>query len=718
MTTFANGILLSILALGTALIVPLDVFGEEIEVNSIAFENTTIIEFTNIGTKDIETFRMWLGSDFEFESFKTEKGWTGQKTPQGLIIFTSTDPLKPGETVKFGVKTNNPKPGLNWKTLDENDEQISIGKTLSKDLEKYEEKSKTDEKPPEVNTEETKTTTGILDESIFRIIPEKPSSGSTIRVTGEKFTPMEQFEFYLDDKKITDFETNDGGRFMMTVKIPENQQAERVNFIVKDDYGMEKQVSIRLSQTESRVPETEIVELTISGINEVFHRGEHLEISGTAQPGSAITVTVINPNGVVITTEPADVDQKGVWKLSKPIIVPFDAPFGKYTAEISDGRSTITREWSLESSKIIDIVAEKQKFAPGDLMKFSGTAVPDKQISFILSDPVGKEITSSVEQTDQSGFVSFEYQTSETSIKGTYTLIITQEEEKEITYAGLGELAEIPVNLVFDKLNYKTNESPVITFTGQPFDIVNLLIIDPGDKQKGDIITITLGPEASAKYTLDVTGYSNGVYTAVASKGNAKSSVIFSVGLQVGSGEIQINTTKLEYSPGDPVLVLGETGADALITLSLLDPEGTEILTREIPSDKYGKIADDTIKIPIDAEAGIWKIRATSGANFDNVEIEITKVKEEGLIVSVPSITTLPAIGKVVNIKVIGAQQTVVLEIISEDGTVLEKLEVKASSSGEVSTPWPVPKDTPLGTYTIKVKDSVKTAETTFTLEK
>ena len=70
---------------------------ESVDAKSTAFEETTIIEFENTGDTPINTFRMWLGSDFNFKSFKTERGWTGEKTPQGVIIFTSEEFVMPGE---------------------------------------------------------------------------------------------------------------------------------------------------------------------------------------------------------------------------------------------------------------------------------------------------------------------------------------------------------------------------------------------------------------------------------------------------------------------------------------------------------------------------------------------------------------------------------------------------------------------------------------------
>jgi hypothetical protein len=108
---------------------------------SVGFEKTTIVEFENTGGTDVQTFRLWLGSDFSFKSFKTEKGWTGQKTPQGVLVFTTEIPVKPGESVKFGIKTDKEKPGINWKALDKKDEQIEIGKTLVSDLPEPEKKT-------------------------------------------------------------------------------------------------------------------------------------------------------------------------------------------------------------------------------------------------------------------------------------------------------------------------------------------------------------------------------------------------------------------------------------------------------------------------------------------------------------------------------------------------------------------------------------------------
>ncbi len=102
---------------------------EGISVNPIGYENTIIVEFENNSDSKIKTVRMWPGGEITFESFKSEPGWGGGKYSDGkLIIFTATNTLNPGESVKFGLVTSEKIDGINWKVLDQNDNEIDMGK--------------------------------------------------------------------------------------------------------------------------------------------------------------------------------------------------------------------------------------------------------------------------------------------------------------------------------------------------------------------------------------------------------------------------------------------------------------------------------------------------------------------------------------------------------------------------------------------------------------
>ena len=97
-----RGVFLSIalLCLAVAIIIPINAYAiETINTKSFSFEETSIVEFTNNGKEEVNSFRIWLDSDVNFKSFKTENGWIGEKTPQGVIIFTSSESVKPGESI-------------------------------------------------------------------------------------------------------------------------------------------------------------------------------------------------------------------------------------------------------------------------------------------------------------------------------------------------------------------------------------------------------------------------------------------------------------------------------------------------------------------------------------------------------------------------------------------------------------------------------------------
>ena len=402
---FSNkGILLSLILIASIFTITnfSEIYAQEqsVTAKSIGFEETTIIEFqNNDNTSEIETFRIWLGSDFNFKSFKTERGWTGEKTPQGVIIFTTANPMKPGEIVKFGVKTDKPKPGINWKALTENNQQIAVGKTLVSES----------SSPSNQNTGVSSEGDGVFTDSTFRLIPEKPSVGSSIRVTGDNFGANQKLDFYIDAKKIQSFDTDGNGHFIFTSAIPENQNPERVDFKIIDSNGNEKSISLRIGEEEDRMTSSENIPLTLNPTPPVVYRGDEVTVTGTGLPGSTITGTIKNEDGEVTTTIAIDVDLEGNW--SYDALIPIDAPFGVYSSEITDGTEVLDRTWTVASSKVIEIFPMKIKFEPGETIAFNGTAKPNEELEIVVEDPQGTEFYSEIINVGSSGEVDIDFST-------------------------------------------------------------------------------------------------------------------------------------------------------------------------------------------------------------------------------------------------------------------------------------------------------------------
>ncbi|NIP61427.1 MAG: biofilm-associated protein [Nitrosopumilaceae archaeon] len=673
---------------------------ELIDAKSTAFEKTTILEFTNEGNTEIAMFRIWLGSDIDFKSFKTEEGWVGKKTPQGVIVFTSSETIRPGESIKFGVKTDKTKPGINWKALDKDDNQLKIGKVLPTDL------SEQAPEPPKSESEG-----GILSSSVFRLIPEKPNVGSTIRVIGNNFGPTEELEFFIDKQKLETFETDENGKFVITTKIPSTVSADRVDFIIKDSTGNQKDVSLRLGEGEE-VLKAEDIKLTTREIPSSVYRGEDIKITGTAPLGSTVTINIKDQNDKIVTTNVVEANQRGEWSYTKT--VGMDLDLGKYVLEIISKKDKITKTLEIETSKNIQVSPIRIKFTPGDTIKFNGTGIPNQQIELILEDPQGNEVSSNVLDLDESGKFEFEYPTIVSTTEGTYALFAIQGNEETVALAGLGQLPAEHMTIRMNKLNYDSNENATMRIHGPASSTLNLIITDPSNKEK-ETDVIQLGPQGWSDYELSLSGYSSGAYSAVVTRGGSQASETFTVGLQTGSGDIKIRTTKEEYKPSDPILVLGTSNKNVLLTLMLIDPDGEQIQQRETFTNKEGILSEDNFRVPTNAKPGTWTVRAESGANYATTEFSVNPSQEEGVTVWIAD-TSHSDGNTFFTFQGVNAEgRTIVLTIISPQEEVVDELSFPSKENGDFRVVWMVPPETPSGTYKVMVEDAQKnTAEDTF----
>jgi len=188
---------------------------EVISVNAKGYENTIIIEFENESASKIKTIKVWPGGEVTFTSFKSEPGWGGGKySDSKLLIFTATNTLNPGESVKFGLVTDEKVNAINWKALDRNDNDVDKGKIsiqviseTSSDI--LEEESKEVEQAKEIGSELYGTK---------KFIPEQIRLGSDIRLVGSGFGSEKNLKLYDKTKLIQ--------KIQKTSKILENRANE------------------------------------------------------------------------------------------------------------------------------------------------------------------------------------------------------------------------------------------------------------------------------------------------------------------------------------------------------------------------------------------------------------------------------------------------------------------------------------------------------------
>lgn len=703
---FVKGVLIAILLVSASFFtfnVPqISAASELVTVTATSHDQVTVVEYKNDEGNifDITSVVLEVDKGGNFKSFKTERGWIGKKTDSDTITFTSTIPIKPGQSAKFGVKTEKSNPVFNWKAFDEEGGELGSGGITTESQKETQRETETPVTEP----------AGIMERSTFKIIPDTPRAGSTLRIIGENFAPKEKLDFYINDFKIDSFVSDGDGNFILSTKIPENQLADRADFIIKDQKGNQKSVSLRIQGASSRIIKD--VTLTVN-TDSVYHRGEEKIISGTAAPSSTLTISISNSESQVLTTYTVKADGSG--KYSTPHRVPSDRAFGEYTITITDGKDTVVHKYVLETTQKINLSPLKEKYDPGETVTINGTAIPDKEIELIIQDPSGMEVYSKNIQVGPNGTLTFNYTLDSSVREGTYVLFATQGTEFATVLIGVGQFPSPPLIATMDSLNYKTTENPKINIVGPPSATVNLIIIDPSDKQKFTD-SLSLGTDGYRTYTFNLTGYTSGIYTAVISRGNVHVENKFSVGLQTSTGPITLRTLQETYQPGDSILLIGDSNPNVIITLSLTDPNGVKVKTQDVFTDKKGTFSSFIFRIPSSAQAGVWKIEAGSGVNHVSKDLTVTQNTEDNITIQLDKSSY--SVDEIVQISGSGVSvsHTVIIKVL-KDGTEITELSITSTGIGSYSTIWKIPTDLVPGTYTIKVVDGSKSAETTLTVQ-
>ncbi len=662
----------------------------DLEVSTVG--GSVLVQFTNISDETVDRLVVWFESEHTFESHVTEPGWGVRDRPSAITLSGT---LEPGESFRLGVKFEGDEPMLAWQAIADGAE-VGRGWILprSTGVAAGEDDGKDDGEPAAISQ------AGVLPESAFRTIPEKPGTGSVIRLVGSGFGPSQDLELAVGGMRMTTLVTDGSGSFVATRTIPDDLDG-RVNFVITDSDDNSVQISLRLEEAPAVAVQHVETALAIDDIEEPYYRGEYLRVSGTARPISTITATVYTPEGSAATALTVDVGHDGSWSLDDRVVIPASMPDGRYVIVASDGFSTVQKSWQVESSEVIALAAAQIVFDPGDPIVFAGTAIPNEDIHFILQDPDGNELGRDSVRVGATGIVQWEYPTSPNSRQGTYTLIAIQGEEQEFFYAGLGGVVEIPVNIVFDKINYRSSDTPSITITGDPRSTVTLLILDRADDVVHQNDAITIQADGRVAYELDLSDISSGVYTAIVQKGISQADYKFGIDLSTTAAVMSIST-KPDYVPGEPILILGTTDRNVVVTVTLIDPDGRAVQSVTTVVDDSGEFTERRLRVPIGADIGKWSVRAASGPSSDTSELFVQAETGGGLSVFVEERGSLRAI------MVTGATGThVTVKILDGENQVGTDQRLPVTGGGTAQIPWSIKIP---GVYTIVVEDGENTA--------
>ena len=679
-------------------------FADEVIAISTGFEDSTILELKNSrgNTANIDTVRIWLSNDNEFKSFKTEEGWLGKNTPQGVIIFTSKNEINPGQSVKFGIKTIENNPVINWKAIDSNGDVISSASTTIT-------KSEISQDRPELNQPKIVT---IKENSNFRFIPEKPASNSDFRVVGENFVPNQSLDFYISNELQKSVEVDENGKILFTSKLPVILNDERTEFILRDTGGNEKSLSIRIPQLENREI-ADVIKLSLGNTPQEVKRGEVITLEGMSTPNTTLTITSKDTNGDILAIDTIQVGFDGKWNYDN-LFAP-DLDLGTVSIEIDDGKSKALRNIQVISAKLINLVSTETSVEAGSIVEFEGTAIPKQEMSVIIEDSIGTEIFSRTVSVSESGMVNFNVEIPRGSVEGTYVLSAFQGDESGIAIFGVGQEPE-PILIVRPlKLNFTGGEEISVKIQGPANAQVSIILIDSSDREKFSD-TVNLGPDGKEIYKINSDELPTGAFTFNAKRGESSGSAVFTIGLTTGSGAISIQTTRDDYKQGEQILILGNTGSiNVLLDITISDSKGKIIKKIETFSDKFGVFKIDNFRIPLDAELGKWVITAKSGGNFKESEFSVTGEDKELVIFTDKSSYDT---NELMNISGSGARYsaTVTIKIFDSDEIKISELNITAKSNGDYLTIWQIPADLESGEYEMTADDGASNTSTKFTI--
>jgi len=670
---------------------------EVISVNAKGYENTIIIEFENESTSKIKTVRMWSGGEVAFTSFKSEPGWGGGKySDSKLLIFTATNTLNPGESVKFGLITDEKVNAINWKALDPNDNDIDKGKIsiqviseTSSDI--LEEESKEVEQAKETGDELYGTK---------KFIPEQIRSGSDIRLVGSGFGSEKNLKLYLDSTILKSVNTDKQGNFLTTISIPDAYNVGTSEFIIKDEFENIQTTNINVKESKNRFLKTSNFE--VNSIPAEIRYEETLTISGSAYPQSAIIIAFENNERVLEKTRVISANANGEWVFEETIERTDD--LGEKFLIFKNKQDKTTKSLTVKSDYLIQISTSAVRYNAGEAVTITGTGEPNDDTTIWVKDQNKKIVHYNVFTSNADGSLNYEFATDDTFSSGTYTVIMKQEGGSDAALFGIGKYPTSVIVALMEKTNFDLNSKAILSIVGPASSNLSITILDSNDniKMTDSITSSSIGKN---KYAIDLDGLDSGVYRVAVSSTNIQDSAKFSIGLESASGAISLVSTKSNYSPGESILIIGNTGNNARLMITLLDPSGNISATTETFSDSTGSFSTNNIGIPSDGILGDWKITAHNRLDSNSVEINVSIPTGKSLTLQIEG--TQFATGDIVIIKGVGQSDAnrLAVKITNESDEVVESLHTPITSSGMFYLPWTVPAGFDTGTYTITVSD-------------
>ena len=487
---------------------------------------------------------------------------------------------------------------------------------------------------------------------------------------------------------------------MATIHIPDTE-AKTSEFIIKDEDGNLQTTNVNIGEANNRFLKSS--KFQVSNIPVEVNYDETLIISGKAYPKTAVVLAFEDSNRVLEKIRVVTANSNGEWNFEE--LIDRSELVGEKFVIISNNENQTVKNLTMKSGSLLELSIPKTRYNTGENISITGTSEPNKNTTLWIKDSTKKIILYDVITSDGKGELSYNLAIDDSFISGTYSIIIKQEDDSDAILFGINQYPTLNIIGLMDKTNFALNSKANLNIVGPPSSKISITLLDSNDsiKQTASAMTSSLG---KTRYVIDFDGLSSGIYRAVISLQNTQDALKFSIGIEAGSGEITLNTTKDNYAPGESILLIGKTGANARITVTLYDPSENISSKTEIFSDSSGNFFTEDLGIPSDGSFGDWKITAHSRLDNSSHEISVGLPTEASLTLEIEESNF--TFGDTITIKGTGKSDAarIHITITYENGEEIATLETPITSDGTFSLPWQIPDDIDVGTYTIEVSDS------------
>ena len=499
-----------------------------VKVTAKSWKTIAVVKIENNKDNIYDIRLVWLTlQNGVIHSSKSIDGWSTEtaSNPNTVQFRTDSNPIRPGESVRFGIKSDQTNPIFKWIILDEAGDELGSGildVTLTNNSNGKPQKTPLDEPETDGDKTEVPEVPEILQvPPKIDILPEVAKPGLVVRINGEGFTPNSKLNVLFDGKSITRLDVGADGTLRDRLAIPKDTVNGAHQISVSDTTGRAANISITVKEDER------IVQLTVTTEQQAYRQGQLVKIAGSGKAGAAVQLTANNPVGIAILSLAVPVDSSG--KYSAFIPLSEDATPGNYEIIAFQDTKSVKTSFKVEtiSGQPISVVTDKPEYKQGENVKISGKTSPNKDVNVRVFAPDGSEIFSNVVRSDSNGGYEISMPVSPTSTLGKYSAVVeVDNEEISITFAIIQ--GSVALTIQTDKEEYREGELVRIGGKGKANERVSIQI----KTHREELIPMSTNTKSDGTFSalwLVPSTAKTGTYRLLVEQGDSRAETLFVV---------------------------------------------------------------------------------------------------------------------------------------------------------------------------------------------